>query len=62
MDSDGQIFVDQDNAFDYDRSTSIIVQIRAQDLGLLTDTTSLTINILDVNNKQPSISIVYIFI
>lgn len=59
IDSDtGKISVNADNAFDYDTVNPIFVQVRAIDKVEHTATVPLTINLLDVNNKAPTILVV----
>ncbi|XP_060523667.1 protocadherin Fat 4-like [Cylas formicarius] len=58
IDSDtGKIFVDKENAFDYDRINPIFVQVRAYDKVNHTATVPVTIHLLDVNNKKPTIEV-----
>lgn len=58
----GEIYVNADNAFDYDTVNPIFVQVRAIDKANHTATVPLTINLLDVNNKAPTISVVSLFL
>ncbi|KAJ8969552.1 hypothetical protein NQ314_001704 [Rhamnusium bicolor] len=51
----GIIYVNADNAFDYDTVNPIFVQVRATDAVGHYATVPLTINLLDVNNKAPII-------
>lgn len=53
----GEIYVNADNAFDYDTVNPIFVQVRATDHANHTATVPLTINLIDVNNKAPTISV-----
>ncbi|XP_018562325.1 cadherin-related tumor suppressor [Anoplophora glabripennis] len=53
----GNIYVSADNAFDYDTVNPIFVQVRATDKVGHTATVPLTINLIDVNNKAPTISV-----
>ncbi|KAJ8974156.1 hypothetical protein NQ317_003206 [Molorchus minor] len=53
----GEIYVNSDNAFDYDTVNPIFVQVRATDKALHNATVPLTINLLDVNNKVPTITV-----
>ncbi|KAJ8921830.1 hypothetical protein NQ315_008462 [Exocentrus adspersus] len=53
----GNITVNADNAFDYDTVNPIFIQVRATDHANHTATVPLTINLLDVNNKAPTISV-----
>ncbi|XP_077288501.1 cadherin-AgCad1-like [Arctopsyche grandis] len=54
----GEIYISEDNAFDYQRQNQIIVQVKAMDtLGepYHTKYVQLIINLIDVNNKSPQI-------
>ncbi|CAH1127200.1 unnamed protein product [Ceutorhynchus assimilis] len=50
----GEISVAVEDAFDYDRINPVIFQVQAIDLVNHTTTVSVTINLLDVNNKAPT--------
>lgn len=56
----GQIVVAKDFAFDYDKANPIFVQVQAVDHAEHTGTAQLTINLEDVNNKAPVITVVSI--
>ncbi|XP_023311537.1 protocadherin gamma-A5-like [Anoplophora glabripennis] len=55
----GNIYVSADNAFDYDTVNPIFVIVRGTDKARHTTSVPLTINLLDVNNKAPTIFVEY---
>ncbi|KAH1020678.1 hypothetical protein HUJ04_010293 [Dendroctonus ponderosae] len=52
--AEGIITVAVDDAFDYDRINPVIFQVQAIDAVRHTTTVSVTVNLLDVNNKAPT--------
>lgn len=56
--TEGIITVAVDDAFDYDRINPVIFQVQAIDAVGHTTTVSVTINLLDVNNKAPTYKVV----